>query len=108
MAISPVGGMIYANQNMQVQATKQADFQSRLEAQSLAATVASNEDKKEIEEIRPTEESYKLDPDRESEKEKHDEEEGATEEQQLAKEEQNEKKRRVDDDEEEHMLDITI
>lgn len=108
MAISPVGGMIYANQNMQVQATKQADFQSRLEAQNLAATIASNEDKKEIEEIRPTEESHMLDPDRESEKNKHDEEAGATEEQQLAREEEEERKRARDDDEEHHILDITI
>lgn len=107
MAISPVGGMIYANQNMQVQATKQADFQSRLEAQNLAATIASNEDQKEIEEIRPTEESYMVDPEKEHEKEKNDEEAGATEEQVLAKEEDNDEKRE-EDGEEEHILDIKI
>ncbi len=106
MAITPVGGMVYANQNMQAPATKQADFQQRLEAQTSAAMVASNEEKKEIEEVRPTEETYELDPDREHEKEKSDEEAGAEEEQMYSK---NHKREHEEDEEgEHHLLDIKI
>ena len=85
MAITPVGGMIYANQNMQAAATKQTDFQARLDAQNLAATESANAKDKEVREIRPTEETYKIDPEKEHQKEKSDEETGAREEQVFAK-----------------------
>ncbi len=106
MAISPVGGMLYANQNMQTPATKQAQFQQRLDAQATIAMTTSNEEQKNIQEVRPTEESYKTDPDKEHEKQKHDEEAGAEEEQMYSK------MHAVDDDdffdEEEHILDLKI
>lgn len=107
MAITPVGGMVYANQGMQAPATQQAEFQQRLDAQNSAAMVATNEEQKEIEEVRPTEESYEVDPEKEHEQQKHDEEAGAEEEQILSKKNEN-------DDEitslesDEHLLDIKI
>ncbi len=81
MAIGPIGAHIYVNQNMQVQASKQNEFQNRLDMQNAAASQSANDKGKEIREIRPTEETYKIDPEKEHEKEKSEEESGAKEEQ---------------------------
>ena len=112
MAITPVGGMIYANQNMQVAASKQTDFQARLDAQGVAATVAANEEEKKVQDVRPTEETHKIDPEKEHQREKSDEETGANEEQILskenAKEEEEEEKKSSLDDDLGHNLDIKI
>lgn len=102
MAVSPVGNMIYVNQNMQVGASKQTDFQARLDAQNLAANEASNDKEKEVQEVRPTEETYKIDPEKEHEKDKKEQEEEAREasqEKDLQKDEKSESKT--------HILDIT-
>lgn len=107
MAITPIGGMIYANQNVHVATAKQMDFQSRLDAQNAAAASSANEKKKEVEEVRPAEETYKIDPEKEHQREKSDEEAGASESQVFRK------KRDHDEDEDDkpasdHLLDITI
>ncbi|MCK9257690.1 MAG: hypothetical protein M0P02_06425 [Sulfurospirillaceae bacterium] len=103
MAVGPIGGMIYANQNMHLQATKQLDFQSRLEAQNSAAAAAVNEKEKEVQEVRPAEETYKIDPEKEHEQEKSDQEAGA-------KPKNPHKKDRKEENKEisTHILDITI
>ncbi len=106
MAISPIGGTVYANQNMQVPATQQAEFQQRLDAQATAAMAASNEEKIEIEEIRPTEETLKLDP--EKEQEKHNQDEEKDEEEKDSNSNQTEPKTINPPTEEDHLLDITI
>ncbi len=80
MSLSPVGGVIYANQNMQIPASKQIDFKNRLDLQNSAAVGILNEQDKEVSEVRPTEESYKIDPEKEHEKEKKDESSGEKEE----------------------------
>ena len=106
MAISPIGGMVYANQSIPAVAAKQMDFQTRMEAQNLAAGVAVNENEKEVQAVRPTEETHKIDPEREHEQKKSDQETGADESQVFRK--------KHDDDEEEELpppprlLDITI
>lgn len=105
MAISPIGGMVYANQNMQAPATQQADFQQRLDAQTNAAMVATNEQKKEIEEVRPTEETYELDPEKDQEEKKKNKEKSEKDEQELP--EENEEKKSIQE-EEDHLLDIKI
>lgn len=106
MAISPLGGAIYANQNMQVPASKQIDFQNRLDLQNVQAAEILNEKEKEIEEVRPAEESYKIDPENEHEKEKKDEESGAKEEEEKMahKIEKQAKKQKST----EHILDIKV
>jgi hypothetical protein len=68
MAIGPVASMIYVNQNAPVAASVQSDFQSKLDMQMAMNAVASAEKKKEVEETRPTEESYRIDPENEHEK----------------------------------------
>ncbi len=107
MAISPVGGMLYANQNMQTPATKQAEFQQRLDAQTTVAMSESNEEQKQVKEVRPTEETYKIDPEKEHEQQKHDEEAGAEEEQMYSRQHAvNEDDE--DFDENRHLLDLKI
>ncbi|NLC28169.1 MAG: hypothetical protein GX780_05290 [Campylobacteraceae bacterium] len=105
MAIGPVGGMIFANQNMHLQAMKQLDFQARLDAQNSAAATATNEKSKEIEAVRPTEETHKIDPEKEHEQGKKDREAGADESQIFRKKEEKEKEEKPTTT---HLLDITI
>ena len=107
MAISPLGGVIYANQNMQVPAAKQIDFQNRLDLQNVVAAELLNEKEKEVEEVRPTEESYKIDPEHEHEREKKDEESGEKkeEEKMVEKIAKKNKKEKVIS---KHLLDIKV
>ncbi len=74
MAIGPIGAVTYANQAMPAQASKQTNFQNRLDMQNALATEIADEDKEEIQELRPTEETYKIDPQNEHEKQKNKEE----------------------------------
>jgi len=106
MSISPIGGIIYTNQNMQVPASKQIDFQNKLDLQNVMAAEVLNEKEKEIEEVRPAEESYKIDPENEHEKEKNDEQSGEKEKEAefLSKIEKNQKKKKSSS----HILDIKV
>lgn len=106
MAITPLGGVIFANQNMQIPAAKQIDFQNKLDLQNVMAAEVLNEKEKEVEEIRPTEESYKIDPQNEHEKEKQDEQSGEKEKEAefVSKSEKSLKKKKSG----EHLLDIKV
>jgi hypothetical protein len=75
MAIGPIGNAIYVNQQMASVASEQNAILNRFELQALAAATASQEEKKEIEEVRPTEENHGVDPDREHTKEQAQQEE---------------------------------
>ena len=70
MAITPISNSIYVNQNTPVAASVQSDFQSKLDMQIAINAAILAEKKKEVEEIRPTEETYKIDPENEHEKQK--------------------------------------
>lgn len=109
MAIGPIGAHIYVNQNMQVQASKQTDFQNKLDLQNVQAAAMANEKDKEVQEVRPPEETYKIDPEHEHEKEKKEQEENAQKEQ-VAKEKKEEKpqENEQNDDESFSHLDIKI
>ena len=88
MAISPVGGVIYANQQMAGIAAEVGAVQNRFELQSLAAAALANEQKREVQEVRPAEEIQRIDPDREHQREQADQEERrASDEEQPHKEE---------------------
>ncbi len=80
MPVGPVGSVIYANQMMPVQASKQTELQNALEMQSIVAASLLNEKEDEVQDVRPAEEAYKIDPDKEHERQKNEEEQGATEE----------------------------
>ena len=81
MPVESIGSVIYANQMIPTQAAKQTDYQNSIQMQSVIAAAIQGEKDEEVEEIRPAEESYKIDPENEHERQKHDEESGATEEQ---------------------------
>ena len=74
MAIGPIGAVHYANQAMPAQTKVQSNFQNRLDIQSSVAASIQEADRKEIEDIRPSEESHKIDPENEHEKKKREEE----------------------------------
>ena len=80
MPVGPVGSVIYANQMIPVQASKQTELQNALEMQSLVAASLQNEKEDEVQDVRPAEETYKIDPEKEHERQKNEEEQGATEE----------------------------
>ena len=72
MAVSPVGNAIYVNQNMHVAASKQNDQLNRFEIQNFYAANAANEKDKVIQQVRPTEESHEINPDKEQNKQNDD------------------------------------
>ena len=73
--IGPIGGAIYVNQQMASVASEKNALLNRFELLALAAATASQEEKQEIEEVRPTEENHGVDPDREHTKEQAQQEE---------------------------------
>jgi len=73
--IGPIGGAIYVNQQMASVASEKNAVLNRFELQALAAATAAQAEKKEIEEVRPTEENQAVDPDREHTKEQAEQEE---------------------------------
>ncbi len=75
MGIDAVGGVIYANQQMAGIASEVGAANNRLELQAVAAAALASEQKKEVQEVRPAEETQKVDPDREHNKEQAEQEE---------------------------------
>lgn len=87
MPVGPIGNVIYANQMIPVQAGKQMDYLNSVQMQSAIAEALQNEKEEVVEDVRPAEETYKIDPEHEHEHQRRDEENGATEEQMKQKEE---------------------
>ena len=75
MAVSPLTNIVFINQNMHVAAGVQTSQFNRYDLQNLAAQALVNEKEKVVEDVRPIEESYKVDPDREHEHKKSKEQE---------------------------------
>lgn len=75
MAVGPIGGVIYANQNTHLPAIKQSNYQNRVDLQNLAASEIANDKSKDVREVRAAEELHKIDPEKEHEKKKSEEEE---------------------------------
>jgi hypothetical protein len=87
MPVGPIGNVIYANQMVTVQAGKQMDYQNSVQMQSMLAEAMQNEKEEVVEDVRPAEETYKIDPEHEHEHQRREEENGASEEQMKQKEE---------------------
>ncbi|MEA2110435.1 MAG: hypothetical protein U9P71_00145 [Campylobacterota bacterium] len=64
-SVGALGSTIHTNQLTAAVASEKTALQNKFELQNMAAANASNESKKEIEEIRPTEENHMVDEDRE-------------------------------------------
>jgi len=101
MAVGPIGNAIYVNQQMATVASEKNAVLNRFELQTLAASAALQEEKKEIEEVRPTEENHGVDPDREHTKEQAEQEERRSEHEEEKKETQPPSKPL-------HLLDIKV
>ena len=85
MAIGPLGNIIYINQNMNFAASKVTNQLNRYELQNFMTAEMMKDKEQVITEVRPTEESHGIDPDREhnqpqeekeKEKKEHTEETG--------------------------------
>ena len=113
MAVTPLGNSNFINQNAPVVSQVHANQQARFDMQALLAAELATQQNEEIQEVRPMEESYKLDPEKEHERQKNEQEAGEFEhEEQSAKgdEELNLDDGGIDDDvaDEPHVLDIKI
>ena len=113
MAVTPLGNSNFINQNAPVVSQVHANQQARFDMQALMASELATQQNEEIKEVRPMEESYRLDPEKEHERQKSEEEASEFEnEEQNAKgdEELNLDDGGIDDDvaDEPHVLDIKI
>ena len=101
MSITPVGGVIYANQQMAGIAGEVGAVQNRFELQAAAAAALASEQKKEVQEVRPTEEVQRIDPNREHTKEQAEQEERRSSDEEKAPEKEPPRKSL-------HLLDIKV
>ncbi|MDD5052151.1 MAG: hypothetical protein PHO27_05390 [Sulfuricurvum sp.] len=99
--IGPIGGAIYANQQMASVASEKTAMLNRFELQALAASTAAQVEKKEIQEVRPTEENHAADPDREHTKEQAEQEERRSKDEESSQEHATKAKSL-------HLLDIKV
>ncbi|CAD7288695.1 hypothetical protein [Campylobacter suis] len=77
MSVTPIGNANFINQNAPVVSSVNASQQARFDMQNALAMQVAADDNNEITEIRPTEETYKIDPENEHEKSKSDQEQAA-------------------------------
>ncbi|MDX1809362.1 MAG: hypothetical protein R3331_07460 [Sulfurospirillaceae bacterium] len=75
MAIGPIGATTYANQALPALASKQTNFQNRLDMQLTIAATALNNKEIEVAEVRPAEETHKIDPENQHQQAKSNQEE---------------------------------
>lgn len=113
MAVTPLGNSNFINQNAPVVSQVHANQQARFDMQALLAAELATQQNEEIKEVRPMEESYKIDPEKEHERQKNEQEAGEFEhEEQNAKAKDEEVLEDELDSEEEseepHVLDIKI
>jgi len=94
---------------MQVAATKQQDFQSRVDFQNLVAGAVANEKEKAIEETRELEEDGAINPHKEHQKEQGEETTGEKEQEEKAVINMAKKAKKDDEDDGlPHILDIIV
>jgi len=108
MTISPLGSVIYTNQNTTAAASKQTSIQNRAQMQNLIAGAIANEKEAVVKELRPTEETYKIDPEKDHEKQKNEEESGVKEEESAKDTQHKHLKESEDDNTPTSRLDITV
>ena len=113
MAVTPLGNSNFINQNAPVVSQVHANQQARFDMQALLAAELATQQNEEIQEVRPMEESYKIDPEKEHERQKNEQEAGEFEhEEQNAKAKDEEvledKLDSEEESEEPHVLDIKI
>ena len=113
MAVTPLANTNFINQNAPVVSQVHANQQARFDMQALLAAELATQQNEEIKEVRPMEESYKIDPEKEHERQKSEEEasEFENEEQNAKAKDEEVLKDELDSEEENeepHVLDIKI
>lgn len=103
MAISPVAGAIYANQVAPAASAIQGEQQAKFDMQNALAAAAANEQEKRIEETRPAEEIYHVDPERDEQQQKKQNQENKKEKKELNLDEIDEKLDELRQSEEENQ-----
>ncbi len=107
--LGPIGNAIHVNQLTAAVASEKNSLQNRVELQNMAAANASNAKTKEIEEVRPTEEIHKVDPDREHHNQRAKEENPQEKESAEVSEEENDNSSASSNGKNPyHRLDITV
>ena len=101
MAVGPIGNAIFVNQQTATVASVQGNQNNRFDLQNVMAQAATNEKDEKVMEVRPTEENYEVDEDREHQKNEADQES-----------KRNPKKKKDEEEEphssSEHILDIKV
>ena len=113
MAVTPLGNSNFINQNAPVVSQVNANQQARFDMQALMASELATQQNEEIKEVRPMEESYKIDPEKEHERQKSEEEASEFENEEQSAKAKNEGSLEDELDSEEeseepHVLDIKI
>ena len=85
MSVTSIGNTTFINQNAPVVSQVQANNQARFDMQAALATQLAGEQEGEIKQIRPAEETYKIDPQNQHEKQKGEEEASEQERENLAR-----------------------
>lgn len=68
MSVSPLGNINFINQNSPVVSHAASTQQARFDMQAAMASEISAQKEREVEEVRPTEETYQIDPEHEHER----------------------------------------
>ncbi len=110
MAVTQLHGILYANQNMQVVASKQISLQGRVDFQNIVAAATANEKQKEIDETRATEDSKGIEADREHNQGRANQEMGSSDEKNSKHEKKSDRSDKQDKIpyETTHILDIKV
>ena len=74
MSVGAIGNVVLVNQMTPAVTPLQGNQYTRFDLQNVAAQAAVQEKEKEVEEVRPAEETHAIDPDREHQKEEADQE----------------------------------
>lgn len=111
MPISPLEGIMYVNQNMQVPAAKQTDYQNRVEFQNVIAAARVNDKPATVNDVGDLVETEPIDPEKEHQREEAEEQTGEKEEETLKRYEK--MRKRVGEEElfeslPYHILDIRV
>ncbi len=109
MPITPLEAITYANQNMQVPASKQTDHQNRIEKQNYEALIRATEKELTVDELNASVEDQKIDEEREHQREEAEEKSGEKERElkiDLKKKDKNSSKE--DTNNPYHILDIKV
>lgn len=75
MAVTPLGNVIYTNQNTPVASSVQQANQQRLDFQNVIASELAKDEEDKVQETAPPEEPHALDPDRQSQEDKQEKDE---------------------------------